>query len=162
MELRGKTTNTFFFFFPNTKCHRVCRPADITPYMMDIIVGLIQVGTATSPPASPKLSLTHKPTVSNHTEAGGQCIWVSHIDLSPSLHGSGVRFCVLTRGFGGGGGGGGGARGGRREGKLYCEAGRRRRTANRLIHRCTQPREPSLTSGQSHDPRRSITHIKKT
>ena len=33
---------------------------------------------------------------------------------------------------------------------------------NRLIHRCTQPREPSLTSGQSHDPRRSITHIKKT
>ena len=124
-------------------------------------MGLIQVGTATSPPASPKLSLTHKPTVSNHTEAGGQCIWVSHIDLSPSLHGSGVRFCVLTRGFGGGGGGGG-ARGGRREGKLYCEAGRRRRTANRLIHRCTQPREPSLTSGQSHDPRRSITHIKKT
>lgn len=57
---------------------------------------------ATSLPASPKLRLTHKQTVSNHKEAGGgQCIWVSHIDLSPPLHGSGVRFlCADKRALG--------------------------------------------------------------
>lgn len=121
MELRGKKPQTLFFFFLTQSATECARPADITPYMMDVILGLIQVGTATSPPASPKLSLTHKPTASNHTEAGGQCIWVSHIDLSPSLHGSGVRFCVLTRGFGGGGGGG--ARGGRRRGEALLRGG---------------------------------------
>ncbi len=56
------------------------------------------VRTAVSPPASPKLWLTHKQSVSNHNEAGGQSMWVSHIDLSATLHGSGVRVCVLTRG----------------------------------------------------------------
>lgn len=43
-----------------------------------------------------------------------------------------------------------------------CEAERGTRTAHWLIHHRTRPREPSLTSGQSHDPRQSITHIKKT
>lgn len=48
-------------------------------------------------------------------------------------------------------------------GSFVSSTGRgRRRMANRLIRHCTRPREPSLTSGQSHDLRQSITHIKKT
>lgn len=74
-------------------------PTDVARYMTDDIQRSIQVGIATSSPASPELWLTHKQTVSKHKEAGGQCIWVSQIDLISSLHGSGVRFCMLTRGY---------------------------------------------------------------
>lgn len=50
-----------------------------------------------------------------------------------------------------------GAHGGR---SSVCNA--RRRTVNWLICCCTQPCEPSLTSGKSYDPRQRITHVRKT
>lgn len=106
-------------------------PTDIT----QLSGGLVR--PQVSPPPSERRE-ARKQAVSKHNEAGRRLIWVRHIDLIPSPHGSGVRLCVSTRGH------------------RVSVGNAARKTANQLIHSSTWPPEPPLSAGRSRDAQKSI------